>query len=263
VSTDGGVTVGHKGFGLAGQAVAWPSTGGEILLGNDSPENLSFNEAYAISADGSVVVGQGEGRAVRWTAATGTVGVGPVSGPVSSNAQGISADGTVVVGWHTDGAFRWSVSDGFLILGPGEAEDASGDGSVVVGGSNGEAFFWDAIGGWRPLEDVLVDDYGLDVTGWELSGAFGISDSGLTIVGTGTNPSGDKEGWIAVIPEPTTALLLASGLAVLGAGRAARASWQDPRHSGIATEGAAGGGTSFRMISMVTPKAARPNDSQR
>jgi hypothetical protein len=35
--------------------------------------------------------------------------------------------------------------------------------------------------------------------------------------GYGTNTSGEVEGWIAVIPEPSTALLLTWGLAGLGA----------------------------------------------
>ena len=42
-------------------------------------------------------------------------------------------------------------------------------------------------------------------------------DDGLTIVGAGVNPNGDNEGWIAVIPEPSTGLLLWLSLAILGA----------------------------------------------
>jgi len=63
----------------------------------------------------------------------------------------------------------------------------------------------------RDLKQVLQDDYGLDLTGWELNGgAFlggclrtDISADGLTIVGSGRNPSGDVEAWIAVLAEPT------------------------------------------------------------
>ncbi len=69
----------------------------------------------------------------------------------------------------------------------------------------------------RNLQGVLVNDYGLDLTGWTLTYAEGISDNGLTVVGFGTNPSGDTEAWIAVIPEPSTALLLATGLAAMAA----------------------------------------------
>ena len=60
--------------------------------------------------------------------------------------------------------------------------------------------------------DVLLEDLGLDLSGWRLSNARGISDDGLTIVGNGTNPSGVTEAWIAIIPEPGTGVLLMTGL---------------------------------------------------
>jgi hypothetical protein len=60
----------------------------------------------------------------------------------------------------------------------------------------------------RSLRDVLVDDYSLDLVGWQLSSARGISADGSTIVGYGINPSGQYEAWIAVIPEPAMLALL-------------------------------------------------------
>ncbi|GAH22327.1 unnamed protein product, partial [marine sediment metagenome] len=47
-----------------------------------------------------------------------------------------------------------------------------------------------------------VNDFGVDLTGWTLRSATGISDDGLTFVGYGLNPSGYQEAWIATIPEP-------------------------------------------------------------
>ena len=58
---------------------------------------------------------------------------------------------------------------------------------------------------------------GLDLTGWTLREATGISDDGLTIVGYGDNPNGFMEGWIAVIPEPSSGLLVGAGLVALAA----------------------------------------------
>jgi len=108
-----------------------------------------------------------------------------------------------------------------------QAFGTSADGSVVVGRGmsalGNEAFIWDSANGMRELDQVLANELGLDLTGWTLTSAAGISADGLTIAGYGTNPSGNTEAWIAVIPEPSSALLLASGLATLAVRRRRRA----------------------------------------
>jgi len=115
----------------------------------------------------------------------------------------------VGLGFLPDGGF-WS-----------EARGVSSDGSVIVGCGNSasgmEAFLWDDVNGMRNLRTVLVDS-GLDLTDWQLTSATGISADGLTIVGYGTNPSGQTEGWIATnissgepIPEPSTIVLFSIG----------------------------------------------------
>jgi len=81
------------------------------------------------------------------------------------------------------------------------------------------AFVWDELHGMRDLKAVL-ENFGLDLTGWSLTSATGISLDGLTIVGDGLNPEGRTEAWVAVIPEPSTAALLALGLVVFGLRRA-------------------------------------------
>jgi probable HAF family extracellular repeat protein len=134
-------------------------------------------------------------------------------------AFGVSADGSVDVGEASSGssfeAFRWE--DGVMVgLGdlPGgevfsSAFAASADGSIIVGfgrtESGDETFIWNSEDGMRRLRDVLVEDFGLDLAGWQLdSGAYGrcnrISADGRTIVGTGRNPDGFEEAWIAVLP---------------------------------------------------------------
>ncbi len=63
-----------------------------------------------------------------------------------------------------------------------------------------EAILWDPVNGMQRLQAVLEDQLGLDLTGWTLTVAVGISDDGNTIVGYGINPDGFTEAFIAFIP---------------------------------------------------------------
>jgi probable HAF family extracellular repeat protein len=237
VSADGSIVV---GFGTAsqnpdGQAVRWTSGGGMVGLG-DLPGGFFYSYASGVSASGSVVVGFGFSdsgqEAFRWTSEGGMVGLGDFAGgEFRSNAYGVSADGSVVVGFATSAlgqeAFRWTSEGGMVGLGDfaagtfrSRAYGVSADGSVVVGfGVSGsvyeasayEAFYWTASGGMQNLNDMLTDNYNLDLTGWHLTEAIGVSGDGLTIVGNGTNPQGFSEPWIATIPEPATMMLIGLG----------------------------------------------------
>ncbi len=180
----------------------------------DLPGGAYHSEAAAISSDGTVVVGTGHVLAgsepFRWEGGK-MVGLGHVPSATTSSGYGVSDDGSVVVGGsHTDHgqeAFRWS--DGVMTaLGTfpdtttveANARDASADGTVIVGRDIDAAFIWDEINGMRRISDVLVADYGVDLTGWTLEDAYGISADGRTIVGYGTNTNGDQEAWIAKLP---------------------------------------------------------------
>ncbi len=109
------------------------------------------------------------------------IGLGDLPGnDFRSVARGVSADGSVVVGWSYSTSGR-------------------------------EAFIWDHALGMRSLRDVLTGDFGLDLANWRLSSTDAITPDGTTIVGTGVNPSGQREGWIATIPEPGAVSLLVLG----------------------------------------------------
>lgn len=238
VSADGTKIVGQTG-GTLNEAFIWDATNGMQGLGDLAGGTVN-SQALDISADGSTVVGRGLSgnglEAFVWDATNGMQGIGDLAGGgFSSFASAVSADGQVVVGRGSSAsgleAFLWDATNGMQGLGdlPGgsffsEANDVSADGSVVVGrGSSAagqRAIVWDATNGMRDLSVVLAS-LGIDLTGWTLTQATAISADGRTIVGVGTNPSGLTEGWIAVIPEPGTALLLGLGLAGLATRRPA------------------------------------------
>jgi probable HAF family extracellular repeat protein len=243
ISADGSVVVG-RGIGTSGnEAFRWTSGGGMVGLG-DLPGGGIGSAAFDTSADGSAVVGYGNGasgtEAFRWTSGGGMVGLGDLAGGAFfSFANGVSADGSVVVGHGTNAAssseaFRWTSGGGMVGLGDlaggtfnSRAQGVSADGSVVVGfgtsASGSVAFIWDAVNGMRSLQDVLVNDYGLDLTGWLLGSAVGISADGTSIVGYGTH-NGQTEAWLAVLPEPGTGVLVGvTGLLGLVGRRSRRA----------------------------------------
>ena len=209
-------------------AVGWPPSVSYYVHGRDGG-NLGQGypaRAVDVSGDGSMVVGTVETslgwRAFRWTASGGMVYLSDPAG-FGTDAVAVSDDTSTVVGhaFGYSGAFRWTASTGVVRLGdfPGAGDTfdswpsaVSADGSLVVGevatwlpdpgGGQwwpGGAFPWDADHGMREMQHVLTDDYGLDLTGWRLLGATGISADGLTITGNGENPNGDFEAWVVAL----------------------------------------------------------------
>ena len=91
-------------------------------------------------------------------------------------------------------------------------------GSIIVGNGNTdrglEASIWTQSGGIQSLMDILAQN-GVNLNGWQLNVARGISDDGRVIVGGGTNPQGRSEAWVIIIPEPSTILLAAAAFVFL------------------------------------------------
>jgi probable HAF family extracellular repeat protein len=163
-----------------------------------------WSRAYAVSADGAVVVGwaenaAGDGRAFRWTASGGMRNLGTLPGGCCSYAYAVSADGSVVVGGAYNAArqyraFRWTVDGGMQDLGTlggreSVAYGVSADGAVVVGwaqnaAGHGRAFRWTAAGG---MEDLNTTYASLLTNGSVLLVARAISPDGRYIVGWGVN----------------------------------------------------------------------------
>ncbi len=228
VSADGSVVAGTSG----NQAYRWTASTGTVGLGYLSGKTMS--RSLSVSGDGSVVVGGSSlanftsEQAFRWTQSGGLQGLGFLPGDSNDSwSDDISPDGSVIVGTSGDvHAFRWTQSTGMVNIGclPGmnttHALDASNYGSTIVGVSYSnvtwqfDAFIWDAAHGMRNLQTVLQTEYGLNLTGWDLQIAYGISADGNVIVGQGTNPSGQAEAFrVVLVPEP--AMLVQLGLAAI------------------------------------------------
>jgi hypothetical protein len=114
-------------------------------------------------------------EAARWSKATGWLGLGDFEGGRSfSRAGGLSADGSTVIGWGYE---------------PPSSQ----------GGRGHEPFIWDAVHGRRNLTDVLRNEYGLgeSLAGWDLGAAGYVSADGRTFIGSGQNPKGNQQHWIA------------------------------------------------------------------
>jgi probable HAF family extracellular repeat protein len=242
VSFDGRVVVGVGTTAIDSEAFRWTPATGMVGLG-DLPGGQARSVAFGVSADGGTIVGYGFGagsdqQAVRWTAATGMMGLGFLPGANQSQARAVSADGSVIAGHNNFGlspnisteAFRWTQSEGMVGLGdfPGGrlisvARDVSADGSVIVGQGEAlredgqsfinRAFYWTEATGMLNLQDVLVSG-GANLDGWRLFEARGVSADGLTIAGTGVDPTGAIQAWVATIPEPSTILFGTFALAV-------------------------------------------------
>ncbi|NRA00706.1 MAG: PEP-CTERM sorting domain-containing protein, partial [Myxococcales bacterium] len=213
-------------LGIVCLGFAFNASAKPLFMGlGDLPGGDFYSKAFAVSADGSVVVGMSDNAcngaiqllpgscaytAFRWTEEGGMVGLGDLPGGYfGSGAYAVSADGSVVVGEgisasSTPGyeAFQWTQGSGMLGLGdlPGggfysKALAVSASGAVVVGGSHSasgpEAFRRYSV---VNLGDGLTYTFtvGLgDLPGWLFSSsALGVSADGSVVVGSSASASG-------------------------------------------------------------------------
>lgn len=225
-------------------ATIWPSLGSPIALGalpGGTPDFSGYlSLATGASHDGSVAIGwsrsAGGERGFRWTAAGGMENLGTLPSGTRSYANAVDATGTIIAGASDAGgaelvAFRWTLDAGMAPLGsiPGlrgsQAFGMSAAGDAVVGvagitAAEQRAFLWRADLGMVSLQ-TLLPSLGVDLTGWVLSEARGVSNGGSMIIGSGTF-EGQARVWVAVIPGPSAVALL--GLAVAAVSRRPRRS---------------------------------------
>jgi probable HAF family extracellular repeat protein len=175
----GGAIKGSDSNGATFHAFRWTPAAGLADLGLTTGTQ-SF--ATAISADGSVIVGEatdasGFWRAFRWTASTGMVDMGTLGGPEAAPFA-VNADGSVIVGTSltsgesaSNGAFVWTKKNGMQDLktllhaqGVHSADNwvvvdtlngVSADGTVMVGYGQGPRTKTFPFGQWTPFRVVL------------------------------------------------------------------------------------------------------------
>jgi len=170
VSADGRVIVGHSSGPAGVDAFVWrPDTGMQILTplpgGNES-------YAYAVSGDGSVVVGA-------------------------------SGDGTQGVIWR-DGLpmlLPTPIAERFHPI----AVDNSGN--VVVGSIGITNLIWTPGRGTEQLESYL-QSFGVQFPiGWNMYTCYSVSGDGLTFAGSGAVAGSSAQGFVITIPSPASMLV--------------------------------------------------------
>lgn len=168
-----GTTVVGKIDPSGGGKEAFRLDGDTLTILGDLVGGKVDSDAKAISGDGSIVVGKGDGgtnkHAIYWD---GTDPTAILLSSAKSEAKAVNYDGTVIVGKTKDGPFdvavRWDINGGIiteLILGDlgggkSEARGVSDNGEWVVGkGTNldGEkvALLWDSGGAITEIGDLL------------------------------------------------------------------------------------------------------------
>lgn len=237
MNADGSVMTGFRG----NYAYRWTQGGGYQNIGA-LPTHTS-SRGFGISDDGNVIVGISQMTGFRWTAG-GMVELPHLSSSSFSSATAVSGNGSVTVGASGNRAVRW-VGTGpaeMLFWSGGVDAEAYGvdfDGNSIVGRTSlasgpSVAFLWTPDLGFKDL-NTWLPTLGVNLTGWQLYEARGISSDGLTIVGTGyhTLPGGGmvQEGFVVQIPAPAGSVVLSLAI-TLGARRGHRRSTFTTRRSG-------------------------------
>lgn len=220
----------------ATQSARWTTNGSAQELG--ILHGGSTSTAYGVSADGNTVVGssgesdvpQNEEHAFVWTSQTGMQQL--PDGSDGALAYGISGDGNVIFGatYETGSPVMWTrdpfipntwLENGLPLpnLPPGTspptraAVSSNFDGSVIVGGETGPAFIWTSSMGSVDLKTYL-ESLGISDSAFDggILGSAHISADGTTIAGRIDFAGGGVGYYIATVPEPSTGVLVLTGL---------------------------------------------------
>lgn len=208
ISADGSVIVGDCN---PNSPTRWVHGTPEVL---PAPPGMGNMAANCLSADGTMVAGYGylvgspsTINAILWRPSQPPLKIGGLPAEPNCAMYGIDRTGSVMAGqvWDSSGyghAAMWTLSGGVVSLGLISPEDLhstfyamSDDGRTAVGMSGGRAAIWRHDRGFEYLSTVLERDYGVNLDGWNLMEALGVSSDGRIIVGRGRRTSSFTRGW--------------------------------------------------------------------
>lgn len=209
ISHNGAAVAGTSSCAAGFHAFRWTSAGMADL---GTLPGGAYSYGFAISGNGEAVTGIGDTGAFEhafyWTRGHGMRDLGTLHPDEPAAGFAISADGGEVTGYSGGTAVLWH-RHGVLDLGivPGGSFSVgysiSGNGRVVGGlgddaEGHGIAMLWTRELGMVDLNTYLPTR-GVDLSGWSLSVATGLSADGSTIVGIGTF-NGEARGWVVTLP---------------------------------------------------------------
>jgi probable HAF family extracellular repeat protein len=186
ISNDGLVVAGSRTSGLYQQAIK-VENGVVTDIGNFGGNN---SYASAVSGDGKVIVGIGNGGAFKYSNGS-IINLGTLGG-TWSEANGVSYDGAIIVGDsdkgnNTKGAYKYAngvMTDIGTLGGPSASAYAiSQNGKVIVGESSTSIATVSTPHAFKYVDGVMTD---LGTLGGTTSTATGVSANGFVIVGWST-----------------------------------------------------------------------------
>jgi uncharacterized membrane protein len=246
ITRDGSKAVGYSysGTSSAGNAACWWTSAGIVPV--PGLQNWYDTSAYGISADGNVIVGEGNSTlgtqfAWYWTPQAGQLQQVPIPGsPYSATARAVTGDGKIVVGVATfhlpdtsfqSRAFRWDRSQAAAVLLPhyspppnalpnSAATGVSDDGRRIVGVVLVALGVY-AAARWDDGGNPVLFSQGGDTI--QAVTANAISPDGSVVVGSAVNTVTGKgvafkwtsPGGVVALPNPTTGYYAIDGATAL------------------------------------------------
>jgi probable HAF family extracellular repeat protein len=206
VMSDGGVVIGAGSAPEGYLPARWDNQVVSLL----DPNFNTPSSSQAISRNGVWVTGttgSGGGAYWRWSAQSGI----EYFGPQEFYPFGVSDTGVVVGYVPSQSAWRWTPQTGLVNLpdlpGGNDVSTAyciSADGTIILGSGSSvsgiEAVLWFDEGQTVVRVVDVLSNNGVSIpVGWTLTEARGFTLNGqvITLCGTGTNPQGNPEAWIA------------------------------------------------------------------